>query len=633
MSRVRGIIGLAIKEGLRTGVFVGALLTAVDLVQIAVTNPGSLQSTGPLWLLGFYLFAAVLTAVPAVALVAAIGGGLSAKAVGWIRGGLLAGAGFLLGAEAALHGLSPISRWRLPAIAGAAVVAAALLWPLARGFRRIPMWVSALVVVALVGGGWRASQGGAAPERRDANATAQGANRPNILLVVIDTTRADHLSCYGYERPTSPRIDAFAAESTLFERAFSQSSWTKPSMASMLTGHFPTMHQTNLEASILPQSETIVTEHLRAQGYRTAVLSGNPWVTPDYGFGRGVDYFFSIYDERFARVTQFMRTLKRLSKLMGDRKWVYNRVKLLVQGELSTTKRDEVVAAEAVRWLGQHREGGPFYMHIQFMSPHHPYDPPPPFDKFVPDRSVKPVTVYPKKSYFFFEHGDALDAKQTADMIARYDGDILFADTVFGRLMDEMRAMKLLDDTIVVLTSDHGDEFYDHQNWGHGQSVYNELLHVPLIVRYPKAFAPGRRVATPVMSIDIVPTLLALTGSPPMPLAAGQSLVDAERQTRSPDAFSELIYRFGAARSVVSGEHKLVDLQQGERKQALLYDLRGDFREQHDLAASDPTRATALTQQLAAVHDWAAGHQSESKSLAVTDEMEQRLKALGYVNP
>ena len=452
------------------------------------------------------------------------------------------------------------------------------------------------------------------------------------VLVIGETGRRDHWQLYGYERATTPRIDAFAAEATLFERAFSQSSWTKPSMASLLTGHFPTMHQTNLEASILPQSETIVTEHLRAQGYRTAVLSGNPWVTPDYGFGRGVDHFFSIYDERFARVTQFMRTLKRLSKLMGDRKWVYNRVKLLVQGELSTTTRDEVVAAEAVRWLEQNRQG-PFYMHLQLMSPHHPYDPPPPFDKFVPDRSVKPMTVYPKKSYFFFEHGEPLDAKQSADMIARYDGDILFADTVFGGLLDKVRGMGLLDDTIVVLTSDHGEEFYDHQNWGHGQSVYNELLHVPLIVRDPKAFTPGRRVATPVMSIDIVPTLLALVGSPPMPLAAGRNLVDVERQTRSPDAFSELIYKFGAARSVVSGDHKLVDLQQGERKQARLYDLRGDFGEQHDLAASNPAQTTQLTQQLGAIHDWAAGHQSESKSLAVTDEMQQRLKALGYVNP
>src|SRR5262249_12779692 len=242
-------------------------------------------------------------------------------------------------------------------------------------------------------------------------ASEQEAHRPNILLLVIDTTRADHLSCYGYERPTTPHIDAFAAQSTLFTRAFSQSSWTKPSMASMLTGHFPTMHQTNLEASILPQTEKLVTEHLHAQGYRTAVLSGNPWVTADYGFDRGVDHFFSIYDERFARVTQFMRTLKRLAQVTGDRRWVYNKVKMLVQGELSTTARDEVVSAEALRWLQEKRQG-PFYMHIQFMSPHHPYDPPPPYDKFVPDRSVKPVTYYPKKTYFFFEQGDPLDDKK-----------------------------------------------------------------------------------------------------------------------------------------------------------------------------------------------------------------------------
>jgi arylsulfatase A-like enzyme len=627
----RRIVRVALVEGLGTGAVVGALLAAIDLGQIALRNPASLQPTGPLWLVGFYLAGAVLAAVPVVALVAVIRGDVRARAVGWTRGGLLAAGGFLLGAEAALDALTPISPWKPAALAAVGVGAAVLLWPLARGLRRVPRWAGALVVVALAVGGWGAVEGFGSRGRPARTESAPVGHRPNILLVVIDTTRADHLSCYGYERPTSPHVDAFAAEATLFERAFSQSSWTKPSMASMLTGHFPTMHQTNLETSILPPTEELVTEHLQAEGYRTAVLSGNPWVTPDYGFARGVDYFFSIYDERFARVTQFMRTLKRLSNLMGDRKWVYNRVKLLVQGELSTTARDEVVAAEAVRWLEQNR-AGPFYMHIQLMSPHHPYDPPPPFDKFVPDRTLKPVTYYPKKSYLFFEHGDPLDDAQRRDMVARYDGDILFADTVFGGLLDKMRALGLLDDTIVVLTSDHGEEFYEHRNWGHGHSVYNEVLHVPLIVRYPTVFAPGQRVDATVMSIDIVPTLLALVQSPPMALAAGRSLVDAGRRPRSPDAFSELIYKFGAARAVVSGEEKLIDLRQGDRTQNLLYDLRDDFGEQHDLAASSVPETTRMTQELDAVRDWAAAHQAEAESAVVSDETEQRLKALGYAN-
>lgn len=626
----RGTTGF-VPEVLRTTFTVGGVLALVDLAQVAVWNPGSLRASGVAWLIGLYLASAFGAAVVLHGLATVLG---RRESGGLIRGGLLAAGAFILGAEAYLRTLSPTSTMRLPGVLGIAVVAIVLLWPLSRLFRRPGGAALGALVVLLAIGGFGAARGfTAGPETaKNAAALAPG-SRPNILLVLIDTLRADHLGTYGYSRPTSPNIDAFAKESVLFEQAFSQSSWTKPAMASLLTGHFPSMHQTNLEQQKLPESETIVTQLLRDQGYQTAVLSGNPWITPDYGFGRGVDHFYSIYDERFARVTLFMNALKRLSKQMGSRNWVYNRVKLLVQGELSTTARDEVLTTEASRWLDANHER-PFYMHVHYMSPHHPYDPPPPFDKWVPDKSAKPMTYYPKKSYFPFDEGQAISDAQREDMIARYDGDILFADTVFQKLVDKLKALGILDDTIIVVMADHGEEFYEHKNWGHGQGLYNELIHIPLIIRYPKAFQPGR-IKTPVMSVDVVPTMLEMASAPPKATAAGKSLVPlakGETVPRNPQAFSELIYRFGATRSVVDDKYKLIHKQQDERVATEMYDLATDYPEQKNLAQQDTAEAGKLQTQMADTLKWADEHKATAAEAKIDDEMGKRLKALGYLN-
>jgi arylsulfatase A-like enzyme len=509
-------------------------------------------------------------------------------------------------------------------VVAVAAVALAGLLPTRRLLRRVPDWAAVvglvLVAVAAVGATHRSEPA------RPATAPAAG-DRPNVVLVLIDTLRADHLGAYGYTRPTSPNLDAFAADAVLFTRAFSQSSWTKPAMASLLTSHYPSTHQTNLEQQALPASEVLLTQLLRAQGYATAVFSGNPWITPDYGFDRGVDHFYSVYDERFARVTLFMTSLKRLAPR------VYNRAKKLVQGDLSTTARDEAISAAAFQWLDAHH-GAPFYVHLHMMSPHHPYDPPPPYDRFVPDPSIPPMKGYPEKSYYFFDHGAPVSPAQLADMIARYDGDILFADTIFGRVLEKLRGLGQLDRTIVVVASDHGEEFYDHQNWGHGQSIYNELINVPLIVRYPPAMPAGTRVEQTVMLVDVVPTLLELVGAPPKPSAAGASLVPLVRgamETRVPQAFSELVYRWGAARGVVDGAWKLIDASVGDEKRRQLFDLQTDFHERDDRLGREPSVASSLQQRLDAVRDEAAAHGATAADAPLDDEARKRLEALGYL--
>jgi arylsulfatase A-like enzyme len=445
-------------------------------------------------------------------------------------------------------------------------------------------------------------------------------------MVVIDTLRADHLGCYGYGRPTSPVLDGLAAGGILFEHAYALSSWTKPSTASLLTGRAPSQHRALSETSRLPDSETTIAERLRSLGYRTAALSGNPWIAPEYGFDRGFDDFFSVYDERFARVPVLMQVLKRVSLLADGKGRLYNRVKYLVLGELSTTARDTRLADEAIRFLRTPGDA-PFFLYVHMMSPHHPYDPPPPFDRFVPDRGRAPVKNYPRKSYRFFERGDPLAPADAADLVARYDGDVLYADTELGRVLAELERLGRASSTVVLVTADHGEEFYDHGNWGHGQSVYDELVRVPLLLRVPQG-GGGVRVATPVSHADVVPTLLALAGAPGT--VAGRSLVaTAGGEGGAAPPLAEVLYRYGEARALVDGTRKLVVLRDGEQRSRTLFDLRTDPGERHPLAADDPD-ATRLAADLAGRVAAAERDRAAEADAPIDDETRARLRHLGY---
>jgi arylsulfatase A-like enzyme len=520
----------------------------------------------------------------------------------------------------------------LAALYAVVVVGLGVVWAVLRRLagrrRRVPrrhpslpalVGMAVLLVVAVAA----ATRGTGDRETAASRPTASNGAHPNILLVVIDTLRADHLGSYGYARPTTPTIDAVAARGTLFAHAYALSSWTKPSTASLVTGRSPTEHQTLSEEARLPDSEVTIAERLRAAGYRTALLSGNPWVTPEYGFGQGVDDYFSAYDERFARVTLLMQALRRLSDLSGGRIRFYNRVKYLVLGELSTTARDTILVDEALRWLAA-PVPQPFFLYVHMMSPHHPYDPPPPFDRFVPDRTHAPVKNYPRKSYRFFEGGEPLDGAALTDMIARYDGDVLYADTELGRLLAGLDRLGLASTTAVLVTADHGEEFFEHGNWGHGQSVYNELIRVPLVLRLPDGGGAGRQVTTPVSHADVVPTLLAIAGAPPAPALVGRSLLATGEGS---DVVSELLYRYGESRALVRDRRKLVVTHQGERRQTGLFDLDADPGE-HDPRPADAALATALDERVQAE----MRARSAATDAPVDEETRRRLRALGYGN-
>jgi arylsulfatase A-like enzyme len=553
------------------------ILTAVDLWQVAVRAPASLGAAGVAWLGALYL---VATGVGALA------GRLAGLRPETTRALLVGGGLALFTVETALRSLPPDSTVRGWVVGGIVLASLVATWALRAPFaRHMPAWTAAGALLVLAAGAAGAGYGFGGGRRTEAPATqtSDAGDRPSFLVVVVDTLRADHLGCYGYVRPTTPALDRLASEGALFERAFSQSSWTKPATASLFTGRFPLQHQALYERSRLPEAETTIPEYLRPRAYRTAVLSANPWVTPEYGFDQGVDDFVSVYDERFTRVTLFMTVLKRISQLVDGKLRLYNKVKYLVLGELSTTARDVRLVDAAVAWLGAHG-ARPFFLYLHMMSPHHPYDPPKPFDRFVPDPGHAPVKNYPRKSYEFFAHGDPLPEPELADMLARYDGDILHADTEIARLLEALDRQGLAQTTIVLVTADHGEEFYDHGNWGHGQSLYNELIRVPLIVRAPGRIPPGTRTARPVMHVDVVPTLLSLAGAPhppSLPVIAENLLDVVAGKVGAPDRpiVSELLYRAAQGEIVVSGDRKLLAVRQNDELIQQVFDLAYDFAE------------------------------------------------------
>lgn len=617
-----GFLGRAASVTLR----VAGLFALVDVWQVAIVAPGSLEPRMLAWLLALWggsVFLGALVLLPAVEWRWHAGVERRTTAI-------LVGVGtWLLAQEAGLQALQPLSPWRLPVVLGTLALGAgvgAVVWRLPRHRRAWTLAVGSLALALGMVGAVRGFTVGT--DEDEASRRAPAIDAPNVLVLLIDTLRADHLGCYGYERPTSPNIDRLASEGTLFLEARSQSTWTKPSTASLFTGRYPSQHQAYLERSRLPESELLLPEALAQLGYRTAVFSGNPWVTPEWGFDQGVEHFHSVYDERFARVTLYMRTLKRVDKALEHKRRVYNLVKSRVQHAPSTTARDTGLADALLRWLDGIDRQRPFFAHVQLMSPHHPYDPPPPYDRFVPDRTHAPVTAYPRKSYFFFDEGEPLAPAALADMIARYDGDIRYVDDVVGRILAGLDARGLRDRTLVVLTSDHGEEFYDHRNWGHGQSVYEELTHVPLILRYPRVFPSGRRDARPVMSVDLMPTVLQLAGAAPLPSLAGHSLVPLDAPRPPEDAYVELLYRYGWARALVQGDRKVVRMVRGDDDRTEVFDLARDPHEQAPLPGADARLAGRLDE----IERWAAAHQSApAKDVEIDGEMAGRLKALGYL--
>ena len=420
----------------------------------------------------------------------------------------------------------------------------------------------------------------------------------NLILINIDTLRPSHLGWFGYPRPTSPFLDSLAQECVLFEQTSAQASWTPPSVGTLFTSLYPPEHGSLGKDHIpLPAANTTLAETLRRAGYRTAAFSASPFITPDYGFDQGFELFAFEPDDHAPALN-----------------------------------------ARALPWLKLHRDQ-PFFLYLMYFDPHHPYQPPPPFNlRFRNGPDGKPLwdpdhfTGAPPR---VMKLDKSVDPETFEYLRSQYDGEIATVDQALRELFAPFRAWGLLDHSIVMITSDHGEEFLDHGRFGHGRTLYEEMIRVLLLVRAPGLPHPGQRVSRMVRVLDIMPFALDLLGVPPAAPLEGKSLVPfLTNPEAEPDreAFASMQYfteEGRTGRSLRQGNLKLILSTHPDAVE--LYDLSTDPGETRNLAHDRPDQVRRLTDRITALEKAMPATALGPPLNPPGAETKKLLKSLGYV--
>jgi arylsulfatase A-like enzyme len=454
---------------------------------------------------------------------------------------------------------------------------------------------------------------GAAAATLDGCSHERGPRRSNVLLVTVDTLRADHVGCYGYARATTPWADRLAAEGTRFDQAVVPMPETLPSIASIFTATYPMDHGVRGNHYQLQGGPTLA-EVLAQQGWLTAGFASSVVVEAATGIGRG----FAVYDATPTAPFMFLPAGQRLAQDTTDaaRAWL--------EQQVAAGRRDGL------------------FLWVHFIDPHALYSAPPPYgDRFVDAAYSGPIRDDTRQFFDIVEGKLTLDAADMQYLIDRYDGEVAYADAQLGRLLSALDELKL-DDTLVVYTADHGESLGEHGYlFDHGEYLYEDQLRVPLILRHPD-LPRGRVVDEQVETVDILPTILdwlglaagpSIRGRSLLPLARGQDVAGPPRLAYSEsDACEPGSLRacgpYGIAGKLVAiraGGWKLIYDPRGRHA---LFDLRADPGETVDRAAEQPELASRLARQLGQLLKQGSPHADTQELDPATIE---KLRALGYV--
>lgn len=436
----------------------------------------------------------------------------------------------------------------------------------------------------------------------------------NVVLVLIDTLRADHLAAYTPDSRVQTRfLDKFATESMVFDRAWAQENWTKPSIASLLSGLYAAAHQAKTEKNKMPTSAVMIQEHLLKFGFETAGFVANGYVSGKFGFKRGWNTW-----------TNYVREGKR--------------------------NRAEFVADDAVKWLQKRNEAKPFYLYVHTIDPHVPYIPPAKYRALYdnePYNGVVKSTETAKLLERIKTGSVRLNQRDKIRLEALYDGEITYHDEHLEKIYAELETQGLLENTVVIVTADHGEELFEHGSVGHGHTLYEELLHVPLFIRLPGAKANDSAVHFPqeVELVDVFSTICDLIGVEPPSQIQGSSLVEQlnGKEPNFPNAgFSEFM---DGQLAVRTSRYKMI--YRGLRTS--LFDLKEDPRETSDLSDENGP-AFVLMRDLLGLHmgQFVSGGELSSnvenspkripkskvlqrEDVVIDKETREQLKALGYM--
>lgn len=402
------------------------------------------------------------------------------------------------------------------------------------------------------------------------------ASKPNLVLVTIDTLRADHIGCYGDKEIKTPNLDALAREGVLFANAFSVVPVTLPSHSTILTGTYPMysgMH--DFSGNKLNPAQPTLASVLHDHGYSTGAVIGAAVLDSRFGLNHGFDFYYDHFD-----------------------------VRPLEEADLEHTERPaNQVIDLALDWIKKN-SAQPFFIWVHLYDPHYPYNPPAPYSEEYKGRP--------------------------------YDGEIAFADSQFGRLIQYLKESGLYGRSLIALTGDHGEGLGEHGEQTHGFFIYNSTLHVPLIFKLPEASsAHARTVETPASLVDILPTILAELKIPTPSDVQGHSLLPAFRNAKAGDIAASDIYgetflprihfNWSELRGIEIGKYHFIDGPKPE-----IYDLTADPGELHNLYADKKAVATEYQSKLAQVVTRYSSDEQSAQKTGLDPELAERLKSLGY---
>lgn len=453
-------------------------------------------------------------------------------------------------------------------------------------------------------------------------ATATG---PNIILVAVDTLRADYLSLYNPDTPTkTPNLEAFRQDAVLFEQSFSQASWTKASFGTIFSGMYPECHTAVTKTASLPPDVETVAELLSAGGYYTQGFSNNPNIMSTFGYGQGhVEYVdlkpsLPLYaTESSSRMSMF-EVLKRVRLMVRKKLRLKMQVTEFYQPAPEVTRR-------ALEWVdsGAVPEGVPSYLFVHYMDPHDPFMDP-----------KAPMGGYGRAAM-----GDP-DPEQWLDaMINAYIGEIELLDEHLGLFFEGLKQRGLYDETLIILTADHGEEFQEHGGWWHGQTLYDEQTHIPMLIKLPGKAHAGETNKQFARNIDLAPTMLHFAGFEKGSLMQGDSLF-ADGGFANADAgytYAENNFEGIVLQAIRTYDKKLIEANEGNKRNLApveFYDLSTDPGEQENLAG-DAALAETQTQLEGAIDQYLQICEENAVEPAATgeisEELQQQLEGLGYL--
>jgi arylsulfatase len=425
-----------------------------------------------------------------------------------------------------------------------------------------------------------------------AGCAADEPGRPNVLLVTLDTTRVDHLGCYGYERPTSPVIDRLAADAVVYTHAGATASATLDSHASLFTGKFTTSHGASLHpegqlalsdaigpqwelfrARVLSPEERTLAKILSDAGYQTAAVVAGPWLKKLFGWSPG----FDSYDD--ADIT-------------------------VLNGRVA-----ESVTTSAARWLEQRDRSRPFFLFLNYFDPHGPYA--------APEEFVR----------MFLPEGRPLRKLDPSETVALYDAEIRYMDHHFGRLLDRIRELDLYGKTWIIVTADHGELLGEHGLFGHGKHLYQEITHVPLIMKYPRGERRSARNEQPLQLVDLLPLICEELGLEPPEGIQGNVPPDLKHPIV---AESYVIPQADTGHWITLHEDRF-KLHWSSRGNHMLFDMESDPTESENLAGRRLERAEGMATRLRQYLASLPPPPPPGPTGEVDPETRETLRSLGYI--